>query len=49
MWRVMLGTLIGIYLAQTYELPSVNAKFHELGEYIRKNQILEEKEGRSRP
>ena len=44
MWRVVLGTLIGIYLAQTYELPSVKVKFRELNKYIKDNRILEEKD-----
>jgi hypothetical protein len=43
MWRVFLGTLIGIYLAQTYELPNVKVKFKELNKYIKDNKILEEK------
>ena len=44
MWRVMLGTLIGIYLAQTYQLPNVHTKFREMNKYIKENHILEEKD-----
>ena len=44
MWRVMLGTLLGIYLAQTYKLPNVHEKIRELNAYIKANKILEEKE-----
>ena len=40
----MLGALLGIYLAQTYELPNVNTKFRELNKYIKDNKILEEKD-----
>jgi len=40
----MLGTLFGIYLAQTYKLPNVHEKIRELNAYIKENRILEEKE-----
>ena len=43
MWRVVLGAMLGIYLAQTYKLPSIKQKFVELNKYIKDNQILDEK------
>ena len=35
MWRVMLGTVFGIYLAQNYKLPNIKTKFLEIEKYLR--------------
>ena len=44
MWRVMLGAMLGVYLAQTYDLPNVREKFHNLNKYIKDNKLLDEKD-----
>jgi len=39
MWRVLLGTVVGIYLAQTYNLPLVTDQLKEMEKYLNKNTI----------
>jgi len=39
MWRVFLGTVFGIYLAQTYNLPLVTDQLKEMEKYFDKNNI----------
>tara|TARA_X000000950_G_C13749722_1_gene592112 strand:- start:808 stop:957 length:150 start_codon:yes stop_codon:yes gene_type:complete len=41
MWRLVLGTFFGIYLAQTYKLPNIKQKFLELDKYLKDNQIID--------
>ena len=43
MWRVMLGTFFGIYLAQTYKIPNIRDKLREFEKYLRENKIIEDK------
>ena len=43
MWRVLLGTVFGIYLAQTYKLPNIKDKFREIEKYLRENKVIEDK------
>ncbi len=43
MWRVMLGTVFGIYLAQTYRLPNIREKIKEFEKYLRDNRVIEDK------
>ena len=45
MWRVMLGTIFGIYLAQTYKIPNIRSKFKEFEKYLRENKVIEDKSG----
>lgn len=42
MWRVVLGTVFGIYLAQTYKIPSIRSKCIDIEKYIRENKFIEE-------
>ena len=44
MWRVVLGTIFGIYLAQTYKLPNIKSKFREFEKYMRDSKVLEDKD-----
>ena len=44
MWRVLLGTVFGVYLAQTYKLPSIKDKMRDIEKYIRDNNILQDKD-----
>ena len=39
MWRVLVGTVLGIYLAQTYNLPLVTDQLREIEKYLNKNKI----------
>lgn len=39
MWRVLVGTVIGIYLAQTYSLPLVTDQLREIEKYLNRNRI----------
>ena len=41
MWRVILGTFLGIYIAQTYKIPNLKEKMIELDVYLKNNNILE--------
>ena len=41
MWRLVLGTFFGIYLAQTYKLPNIKQKFLEFDKYLKDNQIID--------
>ena len=41
MWRLVLGTIFGIYLAQTYKLPNIKQRFLELDKYLKDNQIID--------
>lgn len=43
MWRVMLGTFFGIYLAQTYKIPNIRDKLKEFEKYLRENKVIEDK------
>ena len=43
MWRVILGTIFGIYLAQTYKLPNIKNKFIEFEKQLRENSFIEDK------
>jgi hypothetical protein len=47
MWRIILGTVFGIYLAQTYKLPNIKDKAHDLEKYMRDNKVLEDKDDSS--
>ena len=49
MWRVMLGTVFGIYLAQNYKLPNIKTKFLEIEKYLRENRVLEPDDDINRP
>ena len=44
MWRVVIGTLFGIYLAQTYKLPNITSKFREIEKYLKENRVIENKD-----
>ena len=39
----MLGTVFGIYLAQTYKLPNIRSKLKEFEKYLRENRVIEDK------
>ena len=39
MWRFVVGTFFGIYLAQTYNLPLVTEQLKEVEKYLNKNKI----------
>ena len=49
MWRVLLGTVFGIYLAQTYKLPNIKDKVREIEKYLRENKVIEDKSGEDPP
>jgi len=38
MYRFILGTLVGIYLEQTYHLPNVYDKFREFDKYLKERK-----------
>ena len=44
MWRVVLGTILGIYLAQTYKLPNIRDKAKDIEAYLRDNRLIEDKD-----
>ena len=39
----MLGTVFGIYLAQTYKLPNIKDKLKEFEKYLRENKVIQDK------
>ena len=43
MWRVVLGTFLGIYIAQTYKIPNLQEKIQELDQYLKDNKYIEKK------
>ena len=49
MWRVLLGTVFGIYLAQTYKLPNIKDKVREIEKYLRENKVIEDKSAEDPP
>ena len=42
MYRFLLGTLFGIYLEQTYQLPNLYNKFKEIDKYLKDRKRDEE-------
>lgn len=49
MWRIILGTVFGIYLAQTYKLPNIRDNVRDLEKYMRDNKVLEDKDNDDPP
>ena len=44
MWRVILGTFLGIYIAQTYKIPNLKEKLMEFDQYLKDNKYVEKRD-----